>query len=153
MKIHFNKKEYRLLVETLYLAGWVMGSHKLEPDSLYPEHTQLRKKLLSYYKEMEAENLIEHSLSGDDYYEKADYEDSLHQKFIRDYDNHTFWDELIDRLAVRDLIRKIGAEAYQAMEGIDRLIQLEEITRLYASEFENYGLEHVVVKADKIKQE
>jgi hypothetical protein len=121
MKIPFTKKEYRLLVEILYLADWIMSSHKLEPDSLYPEHTKLRKKLLSYYKEMEAEGLIEHSLLGDVYYEKADYEDSLHQKFIRDYDNHTFWDELIDRLAVRDLIRKVGTDAYQAMEGIDRL--------------------------------
>lgn len=151
MKIYFTKKDYRLLVEMLYLADWMINSHTVSTDSLYPEHDKLRKKLLSYYKDMEAQDIIECSPSDDDYYEMADYENDLHQKFIRPYNDNTFWDELIDRLAVRDLIKKLGIANYQAMEGIDRLTQLDEICEFYASEFENSGLEHVLVKAEKLK--
>jgi hypothetical protein len=45
----------------------------------------------------------------------------------------------IDKIMALNLIRKAGIVAYQAMEGIDRLTQLDETTKLYVSEFENHG--------------
>ena len=38
MKIHFTKKEYRLLLDMLYIADWVMNSHQLINERSHKEH-------------------------------------------------------------------------------------------------------------------
>lgn len=146
MNISLTKKEYRALIDMLYLADWMMNSHASDPEEYHREHQALRKKLLSYSKEMEADDIIEYVEDLNDYYETKDYDDQLHEMFIDTYDDETFWDELLSRLAERDLLKTIGIEKYKSMEGIDRVIQVEELREIYAIEFENHGLEHVKVE-------
>jgi hypothetical protein len=137
MKINLTKKEYRLLLEVLYLSDWMMHSHLCEKQHI--EHENLRKKLLSYYKEMGAEDIIEPANEFDDY---------MHHKFINLYDENTFWDELTDRLAMRDIIKKIGVEQYQALEGIERVTKVEEMRDRYVNEFEQHGLENIKLSCE-----
>ena len=53
MKINITKKEYRLLLEMLYLADWMMNSQSVERR--YKEHEELKKKIFPLYKEMGSE--------------------------------------------------------------------------------------------------
>ncbi|HLB41892.1 MAG TPA: hypothetical protein VJN02_03390 [Gammaproteobacteria bacterium] len=53
MKINITKKEYRLLLEMLYLADWTMNSQSVERR--YKEHEELKKKIFPLYKEMGSE--------------------------------------------------------------------------------------------------
>lgn len=145
MKINISKKEYRLLLEMLYLSDWMMHSHLVDPEGTHHEHEALRKKLLSYFKEMQAEDIIEYAKESDAYYEANEFDNYIHEKFISSYDEATFWDELMDRLAVRDVIKDIGIEQYQSMEGLDRITKLEAARERYANEFEQHGLEHVKI--------
>lgn len=148
MKINITKKEYRLLVEMLYLADWMMHSHSIERP--YQEHEMLKNKLLSFYKEMDAEDIIEQSKQSDDYYEVNEFDEYIHEKFIDPYDTETFWDELIDRLAMRDLINEIGIEKYKSMEGMERITRSEEVRERYANEFEHNGLKNVKIKYEDL---
>lgn len=148
MKMDITKKEYRLLIEMLYLADWMMHSHAVGEEQLHHEHDALRKKLLSHYKEMEAADIIEYSEKLDDYYENSDYDEYIHAKFIAPYDNENFWNELIDRLAERDVINAIGIEKLKSMEGMERVMKIEEIRKKYSNEFEECGLKHVTVQHD-----
>lgn len=143
MKINFTKKEYRALLDMLYLSDWVMHSHttELKPN----DYQALRKKLLSFYKEMDAEDITEYCKETADYYESRDYEERIHQKFIEPYEEECFWDTLTDRLAERDVIRALGMAAFAALEGMERIKKLDEIAQHYANEFEQHGLEHVQV--------
>ncbi|HLB42367.1 MAG TPA: hypothetical protein VJN02_05890 [Gammaproteobacteria bacterium] len=143
MKINITKKEYRLLLEMLYLADWMMNSQSVERR--YKEHEELKKKIFSLYKEMGSEDIIEYSKKLDGYYEVPEYDEYMQEKFITPYDEETFWDELIDRLAVRDIIADLGVEKYRAMEGIERITKVEEVRERYANEFETHGLEHVKI--------
>ncbi|MDX1902457.1 MAG: hypothetical protein SFW66_10755 [Gammaproteobacteria bacterium] len=148
MKVNITKKEFRLLVEMLYLSDWMMHSHSV--DARYKEHEELKKKFLSHYKEMEAEDIIEYSKESDDYYEVNEYDEYIHNKFIENYDTETFWDELIDRLAERDVIREIGQEKYLSLEGIERVMKVEEVRERYANEFAMHGLENINVEYAKL---
>ena len=146
MKIHFSKKEYRLLLDMLGVADWIMNSHIVPPDEGHKAHDELKSKLMSHYKEMGAEDIIEHDEQLNGYYELNAYEEYLHDKFIDPYDDETFWEELIDRLSERDLVSKIGEEALCNMDAMKRMKHLGEISDFYAQEFEEHGLSHLHIK-------
>lgn len=144
MKVNINKKEYRSLVDILCLADRIMKIPQL--DEFYLGHQTLRKKLLSYYKEMNAEDIIEYSDDFKDYFELHDYEEYLCTTFIMPYNNELFWEQLIKRLSTRDLLNEIGIKNYATMENIDRIRKLGELNEYYAKEFEKHSLSHVYVK-------
>ena len=145
MKIFLTKKEYRLLVDILYLSDWMMHSHLSVPDKKHAGHVALRKKLLSYYKQMDADDLVTYSTEMGEYFETRNHEDKAHAEFIDKYDEEIFWEELMSRLAARDLISSMGVEKYKAMPGLERAAQLETIEQSYAMEFEHYGLERIKI--------
>ena len=128
MKIHFTKKEYRLLLDMLYIADWVMNSHQLINERSHKEHEDLYKKIKSYYREME----------------------KTLEEFITPYDEDIFWEELVDRLAKRDVFRKIGIEKYNKMELIERIKTMSEATEQYENEFEEHGLDRVKVMGEDV---
>jgi type IV secretory pathway VirB4 component len=146
MKINFTKKEYRLLVDMLYLSNWVMHSHAIGPEEHHSEYEELRKKLLSYYKEMGFKDMEKESTAKCEYYETWEYEEAMHEKFINLYEDQVFWDELTDRLAERDAVKEIGLEKFQTMEGMERINKIEEIRDRYANEFEQHGIDYVKIE-------
>lgn len=152
MKIFLSNKEYRLLIDMLYLADWVMHSHTADPNEKHKNHEVLRKKLLSYSKEMDADDIVEHSKKYDDYFETSEYEKSMHEQFLDPYDAETFWENLIDRLSVRDLIRKVGIQKFESMEWMDRSNQLNHFVQKYSEIFENSGLDHVSVDPQELSK-
>jgi hypothetical protein len=76
------------------------------------------------------------------------HDSELHEKFIDPYDDETFWDELLDRLAARDLVRSIGVTEYESMDRFDRIVKLEEIMDKYREEFSNNGIDQLIIKGD-----
>lgn len=149
MKINITKNEYRLLVEMIYLSDWVMNSHHTENS--YKEYEDLRNKFLSYFKDMDAEDIIEESIESKEYYETNEFNDYMHEKFINSYDEETFWNELIDRLALRDVIKGIGLDKFDALDRMERAEKLDEMRTCYANEFENHGLGNIKIEYEVIK--
>lgn len=150
MKIHFTKKEYRLLVDMLHIADWVMHSHQLIDERGHKDHEDLYNKIKSYYREMEAEDIIEYSKETDNYYETRKYEEKTLEEFIAPYDEDIFWEELVDRLAKRDVFRKIGIEKYNAMELEERIRTMSKVVEQYEDEFEEHGLDRVKIMDEDV---
>ncbi|MDI6791796.1 MAG: hypothetical protein QME81_02850 [bacterium] len=71
-------------------------------------------------------------------------------EFIEEYKNDTFWEELIHRLAERDLIRQLGGIKNVAKlsfeECVKKIVVLEE---KYAAEFEARGLDGLSIIGNK----
>lgn len=145
MKINFTKKEYPLLLEMLTMANWMLHSHCISDDSRQKEHDKLRNKILSHYEEFAAGDLVEAGDKPDEYYETNKLMDHVHSNFISSYDEEMFWDELIDRLAMRDVVSSIGEDQYVALDGIDRITKVEDAKEPYINEFERHGLENVII--------
>lgn len=144
MKINITKREYRTLLDMVYVSDWVMHAHLTEWGE--NDYQALRRKLLSYYKEMDAEDIIEAGEETEEYYELFEYEEKMHGAFIDPYEEHIFWGGLTERLALRDLIEKIGMDGYKALEDRERVKQLDKMAAGYRKEFEKYGLECVKVE-------
>ena len=150
MKINLTKKEYRTLVEMIYLSDWVVSAHEIERDNIDKAHVELRKKLLSHYKEMQMEDMIEYSAQDDDYYETNDYDQYIHEKFIDKYNENIFWEELIDKLAVRDVINNIGMEKYLKLDMLERMHKIGNEKEKYGIEFEKHELNRVRIGKESI---
>ena len=73
----------------------------------------------------------------------------FHEKFIDPYDDETFWEELIDRLSERDLVRQVGKEALRNIDAMERMKRLGGISDFYAQEFEEHGLNRLNIKDKK----
>lgn len=143
MKFEMNKKEYRLLLDMVCIAKHVMLSAN-DPQNC-ELYLDLIQRLMSHYKEMDVDVLIDQGKKSH-YKEKAIYKEYLDTLFIERYDDGSFWDELIDRMAMKEMILNIGFEAFHTMDEDERDKQLTQIGQRYFNEFDIHGLEHLVVK-------
>lgn len=147
MKIEFTREEYRRLLDIVFMADWVINAHKIKENSKTEKYNKLEQKIYSYAKEMGFEDLVEYAPDQEKYYSTRKFEDEGRaMAFIYEFENDTFWDELISRLADRDLIRQIGGienlSQLSFEERIERTVPLEE---KYSSEFEERGLDGVSI--------
>ena len=56
MTVNFTKKEYRVLVEMLLIADWIIHADAVDPVEKTASYADLRKKVLLHYKEMGLED-------------------------------------------------------------------------------------------------
>jgi hypothetical protein len=73
MKINITKKEYRLLLDVLYLGDWMLTAHDPEEVSEKEKYQDVIQKFYSYAEEMGFGNLIEADKESNKYYETREY--------------------------------------------------------------------------------
>ena len=148
MLMNISKEEYRLLVEMVQIADYVMHSHELEPSKETDDYRALRKKIFSNYKKMGLESLFTFSEKHSDYIETEEsLADSRHMALLENFVENEFWAQLSQRLAMRDLFEEGGDE--EAIKEMDSQILMEKLGEKsvkYDEEFDANGLERVVIK-------
>jgi len=74
MKINFTKKEYRNLIDIIYLGDTVLDGAL---DGKVPDkYVEIREKIYFFEKEFGYEDLIEYSKEFDGYFETGYYEET-----------------------------------------------------------------------------
>jgi hypothetical protein len=147
MKIDITKEEYRALLDVFHIADWVLHAYKTEEGTETGEYRALEQKILSLAADMGFDHLVEFDADTGKYFPTREYEDtSAVMDAIVDYDNECFWDELIERLASRDLIRQEGKDKVLAMDFEERLVKTEALREKYSDEFYRNGLSRVYIK-------
>jgi len=149
MNVTLSKEEYRLLMDMLNIADWVMHAFDVGPEQQYQKHHALRKRIMSYYKEMDAQDEIMYSDEDKEYYQTRDSEERVHAEFIQPHNDESFWVELIDRLGERDVVNALGVEQYVSLDGYDRVNKVEDAKERYAKEFSQHGLDRIDVVHEK----
>lgn len=146
MKINFTKSEYHLLVEMLTVADWVMHEGQAPDEIKYIKHRELRNKILSFYKDFDAENIVNAGLEKDEFYETDELLNKVHDNYIAPYKDEILLDELSHRLAQRDVFYEIGSEIYEEMDQMERFAKIVDAQESYINEFAKHGLENVIIK-------
>ncbi len=147
MKINLTNKEYRILLDLLEMARWMIDSYKSEPEPEDKEHIRVCNKLLSFAEKFGFGNLVEYVEDVKEYCGTREFEDTTAaRKFINDYDEDNFWTELAIHLADRDLLRREGIEKLQQMSAEDTMMKFWTLEGTYLEELSEHGLEHVEVK-------
>ena len=146
MNIDFTKQEYQLLLELAFLGQWMLLAHQSEPVEDSP-HEMLAQKIMSHANEMGCDTWVEASQELNGYYPTQEFEEhSGVFDAIDRYNDNSFWDELVIRLAERD------AQANAESRG-SRISGLEELRELaapfenkYADEFYTNGLDNLFLR-------
>ncbi len=134
MNIELTTKEYRRLLDMVYIGNWILNSTRDEKDK-FEDYDLLQEKLFSLAPGEGMSSLTErwrgHFLPS-----KAFEDGGIHEA-IADYEDAVFYDILAEELARRDLGLVSGdPEDFQ---------ELAERMDAYLDEFEKNGLNTVTV--------
>ena len=137
MQIDLSKKEFRRLLDMVYIGNWILNSTR--GDDRFADYDDLESKLFALCREQGMGSLVER-YEGTDVPSRAFSDGGIHEA-IMDYEDTVFYEILAEELALRDLDgQPMTRENYTAlMERIDA----------YLSEFDAHGTDRVVVDLDE----
>ena len=144
MKINFTKSEYRILLDVIYMANWILHAHDTEDRSDTQEYSDLFQKLMSYAKDIGCKDLVEFDEQQKNYAESYIFEEkSPALEYIDKFENDSFWSELISRLAQRDALIELKANNPQDVESEDLFTATSKAEEKWSKEFEAFGLSRI----------
>lgn len=144
MNIDLTKNEYRLLLDLVFMANWMVDSHHPEGRDGVEEYDMLLQKLYSFAREMGCEELVHADRDTNEYFPTRHYEETTRAfQLIEEYNDDTFWDALISRLAERDVYEKLEKGRRDTM-GIEEYWERSEpIEEAYYQEFLRHALDRL----------
>ena len=128
-KIDLTDKEFRRLLDLVYIGNWILNSTRL--DDRFEDYDIVQEKLFSLCANNGMQKLIER-WQGHVLPSKA-YEDGGIHEAIADYEDAVFYDILAEELACRDLGESAELSALTA--------RIDE----YLDEFEANGVANLTV--------
>ena len=144
IQIKFSKDEMKKLLELLNIADWVLTSQDVEEDERKDSYMKLLQRL---YKEAYENGMTEEVEFAEDvkeYFPNEEWEEKIQARdFIEEYEDATFWDELVFRLADRDIDRKMNGKPPKNFE--EHVAMFTKIQSKYEEEFEKNNLENLEI--------
>jgi hypothetical protein len=146
VKIDLTENEYRLLLDFVFMASWMIDSHHPDGRDDVEEYDMLLQKLYSFAAETGCEDLVNADTKTNEYSPTRHYEETTRAfDFIEEYDGDAFWDALISRLAERDVYEQIEEDRRDSI-GIEEFWQRSEpIENAYFEEFRQHALDRLRV--------
>ena len=109
----------------------------------FKKYDDLEQKYLGLAGEMGLKQLVRYDAKLQRYFSTKAFEDqSPVMNIVDSYNESTFWDQLVGRLATRDLVRREGQEAVGRMTIEERHEKLNPGLKKYAAEIETSGLDN-----------
>ena len=134
MDIRLTNKEFRLLLDLVYIGNWVLNSTRGE-DRFAP-YDDLESKLFALCRDNGMKVLVE-KWNGTDVPSKAYCDGGIHEA-IAFYEDNMFYEILAEELSRRDMeYPEINEDNYDEIVG--RMNH-------YMSEFQASGLDHLVLE-------
>ncbi len=147
MNISMTRQEYRLLLDLLFVSDWVIHGNRPEEDPAAEPYRMLTQKFLSLAADFGCEDLVEIDAEFNQYRPTEKLEKTTHAwKLLDDYDDLVFWEELIVRLAERDISSMPGKAEVSEMSGEEYDRYAVPIEEKYANEFFENGLERLIIR-------
>ena len=154
MKLQLTPKEYRRILQMLYLADRLLNSRREdEPTGLRLKCEEVLQVFLGSATQFGCADLVEETETVGLNFSEAMPDEPGVKEAAQDYDEDTFWQELVARLAERDYERLHGRPAFPDPDGPpetdgEQEAREEELSRLedeYWREFEAEGVKNLVV--------
>jgi len=144
VKIDLTENEYRLLLDFVFMANWMTSSHHSVERGDVEEYDMLLQKLYSFAGEMGCKELVHADRETNKYFPTRHYEETTRAfELIEEYDEDTFWDALISRLAERDVYEQVEEGRRETMGVEEYWERSEPIEDAYYQEFRQNALDRL----------
>ena len=133
MQLDLTKKEFRRLLDMVYIGNWILNSTR--GDDRIADYDDLESKLFSLCRGQGMQALVE-KWEGVDVPSRAFSDGGIHEA-IMDYEDTVFYEILAEELARRDLdYQPVSKENY------DELVARMDY---YIAEFEAHGTDNILI--------
>ena len=138
MNIELSKKEFRRLLDMVYIRNWILNSTR--GTDRFADYDDLETKLFGLCRTTGMDTLVD-KWEGIDVPSRAFADGGIHEA-IMDYEDTVFFEILAEELARRDMdYQPVSRENYN-----------ELVTRMdeYIAEFEANGTDNLVLSTDEV---
>ena len=136
MNIELTDKEFRRLLDLVYIGNWILNSTRGEDR--FEDYDLLQEKFFAICAKNGMRQLVE-SYMGHYFPSKAYEEGGIHEA-IADYEDAVFFDILAEELARRDMLEENLSQ--------DELGELASRMDDYMDEFEKNGIDNLSIEAN-----
>ncbi|MFO7733930.1 MAG: hypothetical protein R6X21_09810 [Candidatus Aminicenantes bacterium] len=145
MNIQLTKEQLETLVKLVYLGNRMANDWRT--DDILEEYDEVESLVLAAAQKHGLGDFVEFEEDSGKALPSGELEEKMAE--ITDfYNDNTFWDQLIYRMADRDYVRKYGEDSLEELyteQGIERERPLVE---RYEKEFNEHGLDRLEVRRD-----
>jgi len=147
MNLKLTRKQLDSLVKLVYLGNWLANSWRT--DDVMKEFDEIESLVLEAAEENGLGKYVDHlEESGrDEALPSAELEEET-EEIVDLYNDSTFWDQLIYRMADRDYARLYGEEALEALFSAEGMEKEQPLIEKYEKEFYDHGLDRLVIRRD-----
>ncbi|MGQ9618640.1 MAG: hypothetical protein ACUVUG_06745 [Candidatus Aminicenantia bacterium] len=138
----FTKEQFKSLLKLISTATWVINAFRKEP---LKEFEELEQYIYSIGKKSGFSNMIDYDEDSEIFLPSDNFEDEV-MDYIDNYNEEIFWQILITRLTMRDMVRELGENAFEKLDNEQKTNRMIPIFEKYASEFSKNGIENLEVK-------
>ncbi len=148
MQFDIPMEQFQDLLRLIYLGMWVAESRSQEEESdpLFDRLSSLEQRFFQMAHDNGLADWVMKDPDNHSYFAASALdEDKEIAEAIDIYEENCFWDELIDRLAIRDMINRFGVEKIAGMSHQERYEKEKELVNFYENEFHDFGLKRLSV--------
>lgn len=147
MKVDISKEEYAKLLDLLHMASWLMHAHENEKDPSTEPYDAVIQKFYALAKDMGQGAMVTYHPDAQKYMPTVEFENTAESwAFIDDFMDDTFWDELVHRLAERDIERAVGGiDRKESLTMTERFTLEAPVLQKYTQEFDEHGIERLEI--------
>ncbi|BDS05507.1 hypothetical protein NT6N_05470 [Oceaniferula spumae] len=151
--MRFTDEELLTLSEMLTLACWAtFWNHKPGADEGVARYDDLLEKILTRLQHNGQGSEVEHDAERQRLRLRKDKEEkSFYAQCYDEMRNETFWEELVARMAERELVKKFGDRHLNSLSDEERKRISEPVSKKYWEEFSRNGIKnlHIVVQREQ----
>lgn len=152
INIEFSKKQFVALLKAVYLGNWMANANRdgSVEDPHKEEYEMIEDYIFSFAKQFGFDEYVddEDAKEGKFFPTRKFEEETDAHELHEEYDEETFWDELIDRLGDRDFHKHFSKEGVLKMSQEERFEKLYEFIDKWADEIDENGIERLEIKKD-----
>ncbi len=131
MNIELTNKEFRRLLDMVYIGNWILNS--IRGEDRFSDYDEIESKLFALCSQYGMNSLVEFK-SGEALPSKAFAEGGIHEA-IMDYEDTVFFEILAEELARRDMnFEPISEDNFNELT-----VRIDE----YIEEFEQNGMDNI----------
>ena len=136
--IELNETQLQDLLQLVYLGEWVTQAYGNSENVSDLEELEQKLYSVAYNSGIESDVEFDKKLGG--YVPTQEFE-KFCDELIEKYDESTFWEELIIRMATKELTNNGG----DALSSNEYEKKLNELIKKYEKEFNTNGIENLIV--------
>ena len=146
MKINITKEQYWHLMRATYMADWMANA--ICEDGMKEDKgiEDIREYVFSFAKDFGYEDYVKYDKDLKEHFSTWDLDDEPSTRaLIERYDEHTFWEEMTERFAIRDFYKKYSEKEIKSMNRDELYSARIECEEKWGIEFEKYGIDRLEI--------